>query len=568
MSTHAPPPGGGPPLPSNPATGTSAPAPAQSYSDRLKVNVSRSERLKRKVLEINLDVDEGIKLKLEPSDVHKTLARIGIDSQSHMEGCQICPGNSRKISVWLKDGCDIGRFCKDESYKVADGVKTGLIKPADKSEVTVLVKNLGFNTPDSLVLDYLSKHGKVMSEKVIYDKEKEGPFKGLFNGNRKYLVDFSKGINAGSYHLLDGAKILISYSGQQKTCGRCHQVSNKCPGGGFAQTCEAKNGKRVTLIDHMKAHWAAIGFKPSEFQLKLNEEDENINDTADAVIKTNNTFTPPPKETMEAEASATGATQTIAGVVIKSLPESLPEKDIIQFLKSKGLENKGQLKIHHNKKNTNVDIEDIGDVTANTLIKNIHEKVFFNKKVYCRAFLHVHTPTKPPATQEKDSLNKNDQVSENTGSPLLKPNIPPGLPEEEVKKAARKAAREKRKKDKMLKKESAKENQMEETEDLVKEDFLKDPSHAEFEFGDIDDDSSSDEETAGFAWSKSPLESEDPEKVKLLNKLSFSSLSAKQIQKEHFWLSAANKRALTSPTWPSGRRMRSRSACLIDNLET
>ena len=44
-----------------------------------------------------------------------------------------------------------------ESYKVSEGEKTGLIKPADRSEVTVLVKNLGFNTPDSLVIDYLNK---------------------------------------------------------------------------------------------------------------------------------------------------------------------------------------------------------------------------------------------------------------------------------------------------------------------------------------------------------------------------------------------------------------------------
>ena len=31
-----------------------------SYSDRLKLNVKRSERLKRKVLEITLEVDENV----------------------------------------------------------------------------------------------------------------------------------------------------------------------------------------------------------------------------------------------------------------------------------------------------------------------------------------------------------------------------------------------------------------------------------------------------------------------------------------------------------------------------
>ena len=64
---------------------------------------------------------------------------------------------------------------------MATGVKTGQIKPANKSEVTVL----DFDTPDSLVIDYLNRHDRVMNDKVIYEKDKDGPFKGLFNGNRK-----------------------------------------------------------------------------------------------------------------------------------------------------------------------------------------------------------------------------------------------------------------------------------------------------------------------------------------------------------------------------------------------
>ena len=184
---------------------------AQSYSEKVKLNVNRSQRLKRKVLEINLDVDVGVKLKLETKDVARTLSKIGIDAKSQMEGFQICPGNSRKIFVWLKDECDILRFCRDDSYKVTDGVKTALIKPMDKNEVSVLVKGLNFNTPDTLVKEYLNKHGKVISEKVIYEVESDGDFKGLKNGNRKYLVDFSNGRNTGSFHIIDGANVQIFY---------------------------------------------------------------------------------------------------------------------------------------------------------------------------------------------------------------------------------------------------------------------------------------------------------------------------------------------------------------------
>jgi hypothetical protein len=126
----------------------------------------------------------------------------------------------------------------------------------DKAEVAVLIKGLNLNTPDTLVKEYLNKHGKIVNEKVIYEVGTEGPFKGIKNGNQKYLVDFTKGSNAGSYHILDGANIQIMYPGQLKTCARCHQTSRLCPVGGIARECDNQNGKKVKLIDHMRArHW-------------------------------------------------------------------------------------------------------------------------------------------------------------------------------------------------------------------------------------------------------------------------------------------------------------------------
>ena len=96
-------------------------------------------------------------------------------------------------------------------------------------------------------------------------------------------------------------------------------------------------------MDHMKAHWDEIGFKPSEFQLKLDETNENLTDTADAIIKTNNSFTPPPKQTsnLTTEGDSNNANKLVTGVVIKNLPENIPEVDAIHFLKSHGLEDKG-----------------------------------------------------------------------------------------------------------------------------------------------------------------------------------------------------------------------------------
>ena len=136
-----------------------------SYSDRTKMNVRRTERLKRKVLEITLESDDDSYVKVEESDVARLVTRLGIDTASHLEGYQICPGNSKKILLWMKESCNLDRFCKDECFRVSNTVKTGMIRALDRREVVVTIKGLSFNTPDTLVIEYLKKHGKVTNEK-------------------------------------------------------------------------------------------------------------------------------------------------------------------------------------------------------------------------------------------------------------------------------------------------------------------------------------------------------------------------------------------------------------------
>ena len=96
-----------------------------SYCDKIKMNLRRSDRLKRKVLEISVEGQRNFNI--EEQDVAKLASRLGIDLNSHMEGYQICPGNSRKILLWLKDRCDISKFYKDECFRINDNVRTGMI---------------------------------------------------------------------------------------------------------------------------------------------------------------------------------------------------------------------------------------------------------------------------------------------------------------------------------------------------------------------------------------------------------------------------------------------------------
>ena len=60
----------------------------------------------------------------------------------------------------------------------------------------------------------------------------------------------------GTYHLVDGESVTVSYSSQRRTCGRCHQDSRTCPGGGWARASEEKKTPRLELREHMQKLWA------------------------------------------------------------------------------------------------------------------------------------------------------------------------------------------------------------------------------------------------------------------------------------------------------------------------
>ena len=201
MSGNSPPPVG-----SYPPVGPPVPIP---YSEKVKSRIQRSERLQRNVLEVNLDFD-GPQVKVEKDEVGKLFAKMGIDVRSQVEGYQI---KNKKVFAWFKLNLNIEKFCRDECFKVKDGVKTGVIKPMDRKDVAVSVRGLDLNTPDTLVMEYLNKFGRVTKNDVVYDIEKEGLLKGLKNGDRKYIVDFTDGTNMGTFHILDGAHIQVSYSG-------------------------------------------------------------------------------------------------------------------------------------------------------------------------------------------------------------------------------------------------------------------------------------------------------------------------------------------------------------------
>ena len=195
----------------------------------------------------------------------KLFKTLGIDIKNEVLGSEI---KNKIISVYFAKGISLDRFCKEESIKITEGVRTGFIKPAGKTDITVTIKDLDFNTPDSFVIEYLNKFGTVVSQDVIYGKYADGPFKGKFNGDRKYQIKFEKSSRSmGSYHLIDGVRTRIFYAGNKKSCARCHQNASTCVGEANAKTCEENGGNRISLAVHMEHLWKSVGFKPENFEL-------------------------------------------------------------------------------------------------------------------------------------------------------------------------------------------------------------------------------------------------------------------------------------------------------------
>ena len=317
-------------------------------------NCILTRRLNRNILEISLEKFDKQITSQEVSDenVATLFKTLGIDIVVQLEGYQIQnKGSYSVISVWFKQGINVEKFCKDVSIRINSELRTGLIRPAGNSEVTVTISGLDFNTPDTFVIDYLNKFGVVKNKSVIYTRFESGPFKGKFTGERKYQVDFSdSSTHMGTYHLIGGCRSRIFYRGNRKTCGRCHKVSTECLGGGLAKDCEAAGGVRVLLSTHMRALWDKVGFQPLSFELDKPDESnkELISDVPllDAADFPQNFKRNEPND-RDIELSD--------GITVKNIPKSLELKDIYDFLFKSGLPEDhamDQVRVNRGNKNT------------------------------------------------------------------------------------------------------------------------------------------------------------------------------------------------------------------------
>ena len=368
-----------------------------SWAQRLGSSLPQS--LNKNILEVVLEKDAKGAFMVTEKDCAKLMGKLGLDLHPgvQVEGVQLCPNGRGVILITLKEGINIDSFCRYDVIQVNEsGIRSTLVKPAGKREVVITVKGIHPNTKDSVVLDYLGKFGKIVTTKVVHGVFRDGPLKNMKNGDRAYKIEIKPGENVGSYHFIDGHKVSLRYAGQQPTCGRCHEVPQKCKGKGIAKRCEAEGGYRVEFSEYISKLWRKIGYSPT------NDDLENVEDEEDIDVEEVTQFTP--VKVLEDR-------EKYAGVSIRQFPKETDPSEIIEFVCKAGLpeEKKDEITI---RSNGVVTIKNIDNETSNILIDSIHGKVNFGKKIFCNGFI--------PITPKKDEVAPDTHVSSPppSGQPL------------------------------------------------------------------------------------------------------------------------------------------------------
>ena len=118
----------------------------------------------------------------------------------------------------------------------------------------IKITGLHPNTKDQAVHKYIAAYATVIPNTKVVHHVFPGDagsslLAGKLNGDRSYMVELK--LPMGSYHIIDGEKVSVRYSGQEWTCARCHQYKKDCPGAAVARECTADG---VMLSTHTEDH--------------------------------------------------------------------------------------------------------------------------------------------------------------------------------------------------------------------------------------------------------------------------------------------------------------------------
>ena len=127
---------------------------------------------KKNVLEVILEKDSKGAFNVTDVECARFLAKLGLDLRPgiHVEGMQVCPNGRGIILIILKDTVKAENFCR---YDVPQVTESG-------------IRSVMVNTNDSHIINYLKKFWAVPQVRVMNGMYKEGPLKGMFNGDRHF----------------------------------------------------------------------------------------------------------------------------------------------------------------------------------------------------------------------------------------------------------------------------------------------------------------------------------------------------------------------------------------------
>ena len=353
-----------------------------TYSSIASINTS--VRDKKNILEVKLEKQEGAKFSLTMPEIESLLKRLNIDS-SHFEGVSACPEGRPIVLITLHPSVDVNRFLyRNESYIVKEGVRTTTIRPENQKETCIKITGLHPNTKDHAVLRYLSAHGTISTNSRVihhvFPGEKGSTLlAGKLNGNRSYFVQLKEPM--GSYHIIDGEKVSVKYSGQEWTCARCHQYKRNCPGKAVAKDCTAE---RILLSTHMAELWERLGYKP---------DNDTVNEEVDSLIDVDVQVGGNSAERSEAPRST--LTSKYNAVIMRGFKSDTPVDTILEALFEQGLpKDYDRLNLVQNPQTGSLTVENLTPEICLKLTENMNRKRFLNRKIFVTSVVS-ESPVKP-----------------------------------------------------------------------------------------------------------------------------------------------------------------------------
>ena len=355
----------------------------QTYSSIASINTSVRDN--KNILEVKLEKQEGSRFTLTQEETENLLRRLNILS-SELLGASVCPEGRPVVLITLQSGIDLTRFLyRNESYTVKEGVRTTSIRPEGNREKLVKIIGLHPNTKDQAVLKYLRAHGKIVPHaKVIHHVFPGEPgsslLAGKLNGNRSYLVELEKPL--GSYHIIDGEKVSVRYSGQEWTCARCHQYKRDCPGAAVARECSAD---RVLLSNFMAEYWQKIGYVPDI------ENSNAVDDEADIEIQVGSKKT---ETNVLPENNENDLTSKYDAVIIKGFRADVPKDTVLDILSQHGLpSDHSENFLNKNENNGFITVENLDPKACLDIVTGMHRKWFLKRQIFVTSVVRS-SPTK------------------------------------------------------------------------------------------------------------------------------------------------------------------------------